>query len=245
MSLIERKLTEFFYRCESVRPQIIGSKKNRRRTSPVNSPLIDRLIPEETGAVYIIQGVDLNSDDRRHAHCTGLYKRHTPNGSVYCFELSDDERPVGDKLTQTYYVLSGLGLGGCEILPLEEELDEFATTQNDENSISYIKDTSLEFILLTISNDSIKFNNGIMYRWLHLDFGSYSANSDDIADFKPNGDPVITVMKTLDGRDFTRIPSPKLLVAIRDSLEFSSLVFNGNYAEYIAREMAQKSLLAR
>jgi hypothetical protein len=196
--------------------------------------LIDRLIPEETGAVYIIQGVDLNSKDR-HAHCTGLYKRHTPNGSVYCFELSDDERPVGDKLTQTYYVLSGLGLGGCEILPLEEELDEFATTQNDENSISYIKDTSLEFILLTIENDSIKFNNGIIYRWLKPDFGFYGVNSDDIADFKPNGDPVITVMKTLDGRDFIRVPPPELLVAIRDSLESSSLVLNGNYEKYMAR----------
>ena len=114
MSFIERRLTEFFYRCESVRPQIIGSKKNRRRTSPVNSPLIDRLIPEETGAVYIIYGVDLNSDDRRHAHCTGLYKRHTAKGSLYCVELLDNEENLGNRLTQYYSVLSGLGLGGCE-----------------------------------------------------------------------------------------------------------------------------------
>jgi hypothetical protein len=240
MSLIERNLTEFFYRCESINPQIDIGENDPSSTSPVNSRLIDRLIPEETGAVCIIQGVALNSKDS-HAHCIRLYKRHTPNGSVYCFEFSDDERPVGDKLTQTYYVLSGLGLGGCEILPLEEDLDEFATTQNDENSISYIKDTSLEFILLTISNDSIKFNNGIIYRWLHLDFGSYSSNSDDIADFKPNGDPVITVMKTLDGRDFIRVSPLELLVAIRDSLESSSLVLNRNYEKY----MAQQLLLAR
>jgi hypothetical protein len=231
MLLIERNLKIFFDRCESVRPQIIGSKKNRRRTSPVNSRLIDRLIPEETGAVYIIHGVNLNSNHLRHAHRTGLYKRHTAKGSLYCVEVSDDERRVRGQLHQFYYVLSGLGLGGCEILLSEEDLDGFVITEKNENSISHIKSTSLEFTLLNISNDGIKFNdNAIIGKWLNPDFVS-----DDDADFKLDGNPVITVMKTLDGCDFIRVRPPELLVAIRDSLESSSLVLNGNYEKYMAR----------
>jgi hypothetical protein len=42
-------------------------------------------------------------------------------------------------------------------------------------------------------------------------------------------------MKTLDGRDFIRVSPLELLVAIRDSLESSSLVLNGNYEKYMAR----------
>jgi hypothetical protein len=111
MSFIERKLTEFFDRCESINPQIDIGENDPSSTSPVRSPLIERLIPEATGAVYIIHGVNLNLDHRRHAHCTGLYKRHTPEGSLYCVEGLDDERRVGDRLEQLYYVLSSLGLG--------------------------------------------------------------------------------------------------------------------------------------
>ena len=243
MPAITGQLKKFYRRCQSLQPQIDIGENTQSSTSPVNSPLIDCLIPEATGAVCIIHGVDLKSDNR-HAHKTLLYKRQTPKGSLYCLELSDDERRVGNSLTQTYYVLSSLGLGGCKILPLEEDLDEFSETQYDKNSISYMKNTSLEIILLIISNDSIKFNeHGITGRWLNSDFRHYSANIDDTVDFKPNGDPVITVMKTLDGRDFIRVPPPELLVAIRDYLESSEssryLVFNKNYEEYIAREMAR------
>ena len=247
MSFIKRNLKEFFDRCQSIRPQINIGKNTKRRTSPVNSPLIDRLIPEATGAVYIIHGVNLNADNR-HAHKTLLYKRQTPKGSLYCLEVSDDERRFGNKLKQSYYVLSGLGLGGCEILPLEEELDKFDRRKN-KNSIIYVKSTFLEYARLIISNNRIKFNDhGIIGIWLNSDFRHYSANIDDTVDFKPNGDPVITVMKTLDGRDFIRVPPPELLVAIRDYLESSessSLVFNKNYEEYIEREMARQSLVQR
>jgi hypothetical protein len=197
--------------------------------------LIDRLIPEKTGAVYIIQGVDLNSKDR-HAHCTGLYKRYTPEGSLYCVELLDNEEKLGNKLTQYYSVLSGLGLGlgGCEILLSEEDLDKFDEPVKDRNSISCIKSTF---------NDSIKFDYcGIIGRWLKPDFGFDGVNSDDASDFKPNGDPVITVMKTLDGRDFTGISPFQFLEAVRDG---AGIRLAEPYEKYIAREMAQQLLLVR
>jgi hypothetical protein len=226
MSFIKRKLTEFFYRCESINPQIVFGENDPSSPTRVRSPLIDRLIPKKKGAVYIIYGVDLNSDDRRHAHCTGLYKRHTPEGSLYCVERLDDERRVGGRLEQFYYVLSSLGLGGCKILPSEEDLDKFDGTEKKEKGLYKI----------TISNDSIKFNNtAIISRWLSPDFGFYGNESADAVNFKPDGNPVIAVMKTLDGRDSIRVRPPELLVAIRDSLESSSLVLNGNYEKYMAR----------
>jgi hypothetical protein len=194
------------------------------------------LIPEETGAVCIIQGVDLNSKDR-HAHCTRLYKRDTPEGSLYCVELSDDERPVGNKLTQYYSVLSGLGLGGCEILLSEEDLDKFDEPVEDRNSISYVKSAFKEFSLLTISNDSIKFDNtAIIGRWLKPDFGFDGNNSDDAVNFKSNGKPVIAVIKTLNGRDFTRILPPQFLEAVRDG---AGIRLAEPYEEYLQRQMAR------
>jgi hypothetical protein len=236
MSLIERKLTEFFDRCESVRPQIIG-KKTPSSTSPVNSPLIDRLIPEETGAVYIIYGVDLNSDDRRHAHCTGLYKRHTAKGSLYCVELLDNEENLGNRLTQYYSVLSGLGLGGCEILLSGEDLDKFIITEKNKNSITFIKDTVPKFALLNISNDSEKFDYySIIGRWLKPDFGFHGNNSDDALDFKPDGNPVMSVINTLNGRDFTRILPLQFLEAVRDG---AGVRLAEPYEEYLQRQMAR------
>jgi hypothetical protein len=239
MLLIERKLTEFFYRCESINPQIDIGENDPSSTSPVRSPLIERLIPEATGAVYIIYGVDLNSDDRRHAHCTGLYKRHTPEGSLYCVALLDNEEKIGNKLTQYYSVLSGLGLGlgGCEILLSEEDLDKFDEPVKDRNSISCIKSTFSEFTLLTISNDSIKFDYySIIGRWLKPDFGFDGNNSDDAVDFKPDGNPVIAVMKTLDGGDSTRISSFQFLEAVRDG---AGVRLAEPYEEYLQRQMAR------
>jgi hypothetical protein len=207
--------------------------------------LIDRLIPEKKGAVYIIYGVDLNSDDRRHAHCTGLYKRHTPEGSLYCVALLDNEEKIGNKLTQYYSVLSGLGLGlgGCEILMSEEDLDKFDEPVKDRNSISCIKSTFSKFTLLNISNDSKKFDYySIIGRWLKPDFGFHGNNSDDALDFKPDGNPVMSVIKTLNGRDFTRILPLQFLEAVRDG---AGIRLAEPYEKYIAREMAQQLLLVR
>jgi hypothetical protein len=237
MSFIGRNLKNFFDRCESINPQIDIGENDPSSISPVRSPLIDSLIPEETGAVYIIHGVNLNSDHRRHAHRTGLYKRHTHNGSLYCVEVSDDERNFGNEITQYYSVLSGLGLGGCEILLSEEDLDEFDEQVKEGNGISYIKDTSIEFALLNISNNSIKFNNNnVIGDWIKPDFGFDGNNSDDAVDFKPNGNPVISVIKTLNGRDFTRIPPSQFLEAVRDG---AGIGLAEPYEEYLQRQMAR------
>jgi hypothetical protein len=53
MSFIKRKLTKFFDRCESINPQIVFGENDPSSISPVRSPLIDSLIPEETGAGHI------------------------------------------------------------------------------------------------------------------------------------------------------------------------------------------------
>jgi len=127
--------------------------------------------------------------------------------------------------------------GGCEILPLEEELDKFTITDKTKNSICYLRSTFLEYSLLNISNDSIKFNNtAIISRWLRPDFGFDGNNSDDAVNFKPNGDPVITVMKTLDGRDSTRISSFQFLEAVRDG---AGVRLAEPYEEYLQRQMAR------
>ena len=162
---------------------------------------------------------------------------------MYCVELSDNEKKLGNKLTQYYSVLSGLGLGGCEILPLEEELDEFDEPVEGRNSITYVKSAFKKFALLTISNDSIKFNNiAIIGRWLKPDFGFDGNNSDDAVNFKPNGYPVISVIKTLNGRDFTRILPPQFLEAVRDG---AGVRLAEPYEKYLQRQMEGLSLLAR
>jgi len=162
---------------------------------------------------------------------------------LYCVELLDNEENLGNRLTQYYSVLSGLGLGGCEILLSGEDLDKFIITEKNKNIIIFIKDTVPKFTLLNISNDSEKFDYySIIGRWLKPDFGFDGNNSDDAVDFKPNGYPVISVIKTLNGRDFTRIPSPQFLEAVRDG---AGVRLAEPYEKYIAREMAQQLLLVR
>jgi len=244
MSFIKKRLQEFFERFQSLQPEIDYGENGQSSTSPVSSPFIDRLIPEEAGAIHVIHGANLsNTFARPHVHQTLIYKRQTPEGSLYCLDVLDDERYIGNKLKQYCYVLNGLGLslGGCEILPLEKELYKLKTTEGNNNSI-YIKRSPTESLLLIISNNIVKFeNNHVIGRWLKPDFSTDIIGDRNI-DFKQNGDPVITVTKTLDGHDFTQISPPDLLLAIGDSLASSSLRLNRNYEEYIAREKARLSL---
>jgi hypothetical protein len=97
--------------------------------------------------------------------------------------------------------------------------------------------------LLNISNDSEKFDYySIIGRWLKPDFGFYGNNSDDAVDFKPDGNPVIAVMKTLDGGDSTRISPFQFLEAVRDG---AGVRLAEPYEKYLQRQMEGLSLLAR
>lgn len=238
MPAITGQLKKFYRRCQSLQPQINIDENTPSRTSPVTSPLIDSLIPEANGAVHIIHGVDIagKNSKNRHAHHTFLYKKQGYDGSWYGAIVLDDERHLGKELTQYYFVLSSVGLGGFEKLPLKKLMKFLEVKTINQKKISYsdrgFNDKNLS---LDICNDSLEFNKwSLIDRWIQPDFGFDNLYDNNISDFKPNGRPVLAIIKTLNGRDFIRVRPPELLVAIRDDAE---VTLAEKYQQYLQKEM--------
>jgi hypothetical protein len=124
----------------------------------------------------------------------------------------------------------------------------------DSKKIVYSNQDNHEKIIdFQVTNQSIEFNQlGLFQFWIRDDFCcpvQYRIVSDiNENDFKPNGRPVLAIIKTLNGRDFIRVPPPELLVAIRDD---AGVTLAEKYQQYLQnlqnlqKEMARLSLVQR